>query len=181
MRASGKRATVVSKRRRYYYSPLAHMVGPELPELGPVLRTPASGLSFWTALSTAPMTKLPVIFCLMCFFFSPAIAGTQLAPGLNAHTYDLSVAEIDAIKAVVTSMLKNPESARFSTIVASENEKTGQITACGYVNAKNSSGAYAGKQPFKGMLKGKRFVITKPLGSSMTIIRCIYNGVPLLF
>ena len=72
----------------------------------------------------------------MCFFFSPAIAGTQLAPGLNAHTYDLSVAEIDAIKAVVTSMLKNPESARFSTIVASENEKTGQITACGYVNAK---------------------------------------------
>ena len=127
------------------------------------------------------MTKLPVIFCLMCFFFSPAIAGTQLAPGLNARTYDLSVAEIDAIKAAVTSILKNPESARFSTIVASENEKTGQITACGYVNAKNSSGAYAGKQPFKGMLKGKRFAITKPLGSSMTIIRCIYNGVPLLF
>ena len=117
----------------------------------------------------------------MCFFFSPAIAGTQLAPGLNAHTYDLSVAEIDAIKAAVTSILKNPASARFSAIVASENEKTGQITACGYVNAKNSSGAYAGKQPFKGMLEGKRFVITKPLGSSMTIIRCIYSGVPLLF
>jgi hypothetical protein len=165
------------------------MVGPELPELGPLLRTPTSGLSFlhgsvglrFGVFRTAPMTKLPVIFCLMCFFFSPAIAGTQLAPGLNAHTYDLSVAEIDAIKAAVTSILKNPESARFSTIVASENEKTGQITACGYVNAKNSSGAYAGKQPFKGMLKGKRFVITKPLGSSMTIIRCIYNGVPLLF
>ena len=51
MRASGKRATVVSKPRRYYYSPLAHMVGPELPELGPVLRTP--GLSFWTALSAS--------------------------------------------------------------------------------------------------------------------------------
>ena len=54
------------------------------------------------------MTKLPVIFCLSCFFFSPAIAGTQLAPGLNALPYDLSVAEIDAIKAVVTSRLKNP-------------------------------------------------------------------------
>ena len=161
---------------------------PELPELGPVL-PPLRGFLFlhgsvglrFGVFRTAPMTKLPVIFCLMCFFFSPAIAGTQSAPGLNAHTYDLSVAEIDAIKAAVTSILKNPESARFSTIVASENEKTGQITACGYVNAKNSSGAYAGKQPFKGMLKGKRFVITKPLGSSMTIIRCIYNGVPLLF
>ena len=117
----------------------------------------------------------------MCFFFSPAIAGTQLAPGLNAHTYDLSVAEIDAIKAAITSILKNPGSAKFATIVASENEKPGQVTACGYVNAKNSSGAYAGKQPFKGVLKGKRFLITKPLGTSMTIISCIYNGVPLLF
>ena len=127
------------------------------------------------------MTKLPVVFCLICFFFSPAIASAQLAPGLNAQPYDLSVAEIDAIKAAVTSILKNPKSARFGTIVASENKKTGEITACGYVNAKNSSGGYAGNQPFKGMLKGKSFIITKPLGSSMTIIRCIYNGVPLLF
>ena len=53
MRASGKRATVESKRRRYYYSPLAHMVGPELPELGPVLRTPASGLSFFCTARSA--------------------------------------------------------------------------------------------------------------------------------
>jgi hypothetical protein len=127
------------------------------------------------------MTKLPIIFCLICFFSSPAVAGTQLAPGLNAHTYDLSAAEVDAIKAAVTLILQNPESARFGAIAASENEKTGQITACGYVDAKNSSGAYAGNQPFKGMLKGKRFVVTKPLGSSMTIIRCIYDGVPLLF
>jgi hypothetical protein len=126
------------------------------------------------------MRTLPVIFCLTCFFF-PAIASAQLAPGLNAHAYDLSVAEMDAIKAAVTSILINPESARFGTITASENEKTAQITVCGYVNAKDSSGGYAGNQPFKGVLKGKRFVITKPLGSSMTIIRCIYNGVPLLF
>ena len=153
------------------------------------MRTPASGLSFFARLGRPPLwgvlygshDEASRYFLPHVFLFFPAIAGTQLAPGLNAHTYDLSVAEIDAIKAAVTSILKNPGSARFSTIVASENEKTGQITACGYVNAKNSSGAYAGKQPFKGMLKGKRFVITKPLGSSMTIIRCIYNGVPLLF
>ena len=161
------------------------MVGPELPELGPVLRTPASGLLFWSAhrfwmFQTAPMRTLPVIFCLTCFFF-PAIASAQLAPGLKAHAYDLSVAEIDAIKAAVTSILINPESARFATIVASANEKTAQITVCGYVNAKNSTGRYAGNQPFKGVFKGKRFVITKPLGITMTIIRCIYHGVPLLF
>jgi hypothetical protein len=126
------------------------------------------------------MKKLAVIFCIMCFFF-PAIASAQIAPGLNTHGYDLTVAEIDAIKAAVISILKNPQSARFGTIIASQNERTGQITVCGYVNAKNSSGVYAGDQPFKGVLKGKRFVITKPLGSSMTIMRCIYDGVPLLF
>jgi hypothetical protein len=126
------------------------------------------------------MKKLPFVFCLTCFFF-PAIASAQLAPGLKAHAYELSVAELAAIKAAVTSILKNPNSARFGTIIASENEKTGQITVCGYVNAKNSSGEYIGNQPFKGVLKGKKFVITKPLGSSMTIISCIYNGVPLLF
>ena len=59
MRASGKRATVVSKRRRYYYSPLAHMVGPELPELGPVLRTPASGLSFFARLGRPLLWGVP--------------------------------------------------------------------------------------------------------------------------
>ena len=53
MRASGKHATVVSKRRRYYYSPLAHMVGSELPELGPVLRTPA--FLFCTARSASAL------------------------------------------------------------------------------------------------------------------------------
>jgi hypothetical protein len=74
------------------------------------------------------MRTLPVIFCLTCFFF-PAIASAQLAPGLKAHAYDLSVAEIDAIKAAVTSILINPESARFGTITASENEKTAQHTA----------------------------------------------------
>jgi hypothetical protein len=126
------------------------------------------------------MKKLPFVFYLTCFFF-PAIASAQLAPGLKAHAYDLSVADIAVIETAVTSILKNPKSARFGTIIANENEKTGQITACGYVNAKNSSGEYAGKQPFKGVLKGRRFVITKPLASSMTIISCIYNGVPLLF
>ena len=55
----GKRATVVSKRRRYYYSPLVHMVGPELPELGPVLRTPASGFSFFAGLGRPPLWGVP--------------------------------------------------------------------------------------------------------------------------
>ena len=126
------------------------------------------------------MKKLAVIFGIMCFIF-PAIASAQIAPGLNTHGYDLTVGEVDAIKASVISILKNPQSARFGTIIASQNEKTGQIIVCGYVNAKNSSGGYAGNQPFKGVLKGKRFVITKPLGSPLTIIRCIYDGVPLLF
>jgi len=38
---------------RCYHCVLAHMVGPELPELGPVLRTPASGLSFFVSVAFA--------------------------------------------------------------------------------------------------------------------------------
>ena len=53
MRASGKHATVVSKRGRYYYSPLAHMVGSELSELGPVLRTPLFGAFFFCTARSA--------------------------------------------------------------------------------------------------------------------------------
>ena len=83
--APGRRTTVVSKRQRSPYSPLVHMVGPELPELGPVLRTPLRGFLFlqvsvglrFGVFRTAPMTKLPVFFCLMCFFFFP------LSPALS--------------------------------------------------------------------------------------------------
>jgi hypothetical protein len=53
MWASGKHTTVVSKRRRYYYSPLAHMVGPDLPELGPVLRNPRFGAFFFCTARSA--------------------------------------------------------------------------------------------------------------------------------
>jgi hypothetical protein len=59
MRASGKRATVVSKRRRYYYSPLAHMISGQNFELGPVLRTSASGLSFFARLGQPPLWGVP--------------------------------------------------------------------------------------------------------------------------
>ena len=79
MRASGKHATVVSKRRRrYYYSPLAHMVGPRTSRTRPRISF-FRGFLFlhgsvdlrFGVFRTAPMTKLPVIFCLMCFFFFP--------------------------------------------------------------------------------------------------------------
>ena len=83
MMSRGKRATVVSKRRSYYYSPLVHMVRPELPQLGPVLRTPASGLLFlqwpvgfrfgvfrYCLHDQASRYFLPYVF-----LFFPAIAG----------------------------------------------------------------------------------------------------------
>ncbi len=56
-------------------------------------------------------------------------------------------AELKAIKAKVTSNLKDPDSAKVTDIRVN---KDGYV--CGMVNGKNSYGAYVGKKPFMGIL-----------------------------
>ncbi|TIV39595.1 MAG: hypothetical protein E5V99_04385 [Mesorhizobium sp.] len=55
------------------------------------------------------------------------------------------------MKRYVTESLKDPGSAMFGNIVGSISDK-GVVSACGYVNAKNSYGGYAGQTPFVGVL-----------------------------
>ncbi|MBZ9757843.1 hypothetical protein LB524_21385 [Mesorhizobium sp. ESP6-5] len=52
------------------------------------------------------------------------------------------------VKAGVQSRLKDPNSAMFSSIVATSTQGGKLITICGLVNAKNSFGGYTGSQVF---------------------------------
>lgn len=62
-------------------------------------------------------------------------------------TPEMTSATEDAVRAV----LKDPDSARFSSLAAFD--KGGQINICGLVNAKNSYGGYTGSSPFHAVLK----------------------------
>ncbi len=66
--------------------------------------------------------------------------------------YSLTDAEMNAIKARIIPTLKDPDSARFSPPVASQ-QPDGSVLVCGSVNAKNSFGGYTGMKPYYAWLK----------------------------
>jgi len=57
-----------------------------------------------------------------------------------------SIAKIRVAKERVQKFLKNPESATFTKVYITK--VNGRKTVCGYVNAKNSFGGYAGNERF---------------------------------
>lgn len=63
----------------------------------------------------------------------------------------LSPAEVRAVQAAARRKLKDPESARFGAIAASETASGGRFF-CGTVNARNGFGGYTGSTPFTGIL-----------------------------
>ena len=64
------------------------------------------------------------------------------------------------IKAHVSASLNDPYSAKFGSITASQNTEGTQYRICGFVNAKNSFGGYAGMKPYQLLynVDSKRFV-----------------------
>ncbi|NVO13879.1 MAG: hypothetical protein HXX10_07570 [Rhodoplanes sp.] len=62
----------------------------------------------------------------------------------------LTEAQRKAIEAEVRTHLKDPDSARFGTIVAGANATETRV--CGWVNSKNSYGGYGGNIGFHGTL-----------------------------
>jgi len=88
------------------------------------------------------------------------LAGCQTAPQTAAiepgAAYTLSESEQAAVKRGVIAMLKDPESARFEGLRASKDSE-GVVMVCGYVNARNSFGGYAGNQAFTGVLYNGQF------------------------
>lgn len=53
---------------------------------------------------------------------------------------------IDMGEPLVKDTIKDPDSAKFESFFRDFGENTGYV--CGYVNAKNSYGAYTGKKPY---------------------------------
>lgn len=72
-------------------------------------------------------------------------------PQWESKGVDLPIEVTDTMRASIESAirarLKDPESARFGVIFASQG-KTGAIFACGVVNARNSFGGYTGDTPY---------------------------------
>lgn len=64
----------------------------------------------------------------------------------------LTPRQIEAVKDGVRDALKDPESARFGTMLAARSRTDGAIMVCGYVNARNSYGGYTGRGYFIGVL-----------------------------
>lgn len=62
----------------------------------------------------------------------------------------LTAQQQKAVRVGVVSGLKDPESARFGGMIGAK-DRDGDITVCGFVNAKNSYGGYSGMSPFVGM------------------------------
>lgn len=61
----------------------------------------------------------------------------------------LTTVQRNAVRATVTGMLKDPESARFGSIQGARNNE-GVTYVCGLVNARNSFGGNSGMLPFTG-------------------------------
>lgn len=74
----------------------------------------------------------------------------QKEPGTPVN---LSAQQQQMVRADTTNKLKDPESARFGKMYATK-DKDGDLTVCGFVNAKNSYGGYTGMKPFIGMILG---------------------------
>jgi hypothetical protein len=66
--------------------------------------------------------------------------------------YALTDAHLQGIMDGVRQGLKDPYSAQFGRIGATQDTTNNTAYVCGEVNAKNSFGSYAGMSPFSGML-----------------------------
>lgn len=78
----------------------------------------------------------------------PTGGGHPLEPGVP---HSLTAAEIAAVKSGVRYELADPASARFGAMRAARTSD-GVIVVCGWVNARNSRGAYVGELPYVGVI-----------------------------
>ena len=93
---------------------------------------------------------------------------------------------VGLIHDAVRERLKDPESARFGTLVGGQDQK-GVFSACGWVNSKNSFGGYTGIMPFAGIMievSNKRVFHVVSMGdggdgSDAVLALCKALGLPL--
>lgn len=100
---------------------------------------------------------------------------TSSVTTIHGATYQLSIAEQEAVKASVTKSLRDPTSAIFDGLAAAK-AADGTVTVCGFVNGKNGFGGYAGSQAFAGFLVNK--VTGADAGKSGFVVSGIGDGDP---
>lgn len=87
-----------------------------------------------------------------------AVLAATVATSTAAVAHTLTAEQTAAIEAGVRDRLKDPDSARFKGLRAAAKPPKGPkatvstYSVCGYVNARNSFGGYAGSAPFSGLL-----------------------------
>lgn len=78
----------------------------------------------------------------------------------------LEGAQEEVVKSTIAAMLRDPDSAKFSSI-SSAQQSDGDVIVCGAVNAKNGFGGYVGATPFVGKLHPSgEFTLTKMASES---------------
>ena len=114
-------------------------------------------------------------------------AGTALAyqPATIAipdPEYKLTAKDISIVKNGVAQELKDPTSPIFGNMKATKS-KEHVIIICGFVNGKNSYGAYTGKKPFIGALTNNSSFLVGIGGTDIhttaTYDVCAQKGIPL--
>jgi hypothetical protein len=96
------------------------------------------------------------------------LAGCAADPGPQAQTGSVEVyqrvslgpQQMQLVYSGVQRLLSDPASAQFGQIVAGR-KPDGTVYVCGSVNARTSSGAFTGDQPFYGTLDQREFTPIK--------------------
>lgn len=119
----------------------------------PPVRSPESARAIWRLLAgtndeDSPLQISVLTFCKMkkgvrdMRKFLSILACSLIIVGCTPSEKDF----IDMGESLVKDTLKDPDSAKFDSFFRDFGENSGYV--CGYVNAKNSYGAYTGKKPY---------------------------------
>ncbi|PRA87653.1 hypothetical protein CQ054_04355 [Ochrobactrum sp. MYb29] len=83
-----------------------------------------------------------------------ALGGCQSALGPKPPTTPIALndTQVQIVKDGLKKALKDPDSAVFGSMKASQSDKKGIMNVCGTVNAKNSFGGFSGQSPYVGVL-----------------------------
>ena len=122
-----------------------------------------------------------------------ALAGCVSQPRQQASTtpppeptlpITLTESQKAAVTAGVKGQLKDPNSAMFGPMAASQG-KSGLIYVCGYVNSRNSFGGYVGDTLFYGAMPSTvntflpQIFASDDINRTVTVQMCMRYGVPL--
>ncbi|MCM2441059.1 hypothetical protein HGO34_15165 [Agrobacterium vitis] len=123
------------------------------------------------------------VICWMLMIVTTSVSNAEdRGPVLR---YQLSDSEEALVEQTVRDGFKDPESARFDEVAATQSQDGG-VVVCGLVNARNSFGGYAGRSPFMGMLTknkvGETVFLVLTSGSSKAAVEvtrraCMRNDI----